>query len=151
MNKEIKDIVKVRFAKLNDIRVIYIFVCELEECELELEKFEKAYYLNLFNVDNIYLVAEYNSEVIGYLSCHSQLLLHHGGDKVGEIQEMFTDTEHRNKGIGKLLLDKLKDVAKTKNIIQLEVTSNKVRKSTHQFYKREQFKETHKKFVFVVD
>ncbi len=138
----------VRLANLGDLDVIYSFICELEECEIELEKFTRAYHLNLFNIDNIYLVAEYEDEVIGFLSCHTQLLLHHGGETIGEIQEMYVDINHRNLGVGKLLLDELKVIALTKNIIQIEVTSNNLRESTHRFYIRENFKETHKKFVF---
>lgn len=141
----------VRLAKLADIKAIYKFVCELEDCHLDEKTFEKAYYLNLFDVDNIYLVAELVSEVIGYLSCHSQLLLHHGGRSVGEIQEMYVDSERRNLGVGKLLLDKLKELAASKNIIQIEVTSNKLRDNTHRFYERENFEQTHKKFVYVVE
>lgn len=85
---------------------------------------------------------------VGYLSCHSQFLLHHGGQKIAEIQEMYVNPESRKMGIGKKMIDELKRVALEKGIEQLEVTSNNKRTKTHRFYEREAFIQSHQKFTW---
>ncbi len=75
-------------------------------------------------------------------------MLHHGGQKIAEIQEMYVRPENRKIGVGKNLIDELKRVAKLNEIAQLEVTSNKKRIETHRFYKREKFINSHEKFTF---
>jgi len=98
------------------------------------------------NQKNIYLVAIENEIVIGYVSCHIQKLLHHGGE-VGEIQEMFVIPEKRSLGVGKILIGKLKEIAINRKILQLEVTSNQKRLKAHSFYETQEFTATHKKFI----
>ena len=142
--------VNIRNAEENDFKLIYEYVNLLEETDFDTETQKKAFIKNIKNPDFIYLIAEKNNKPIGYLSCHSQYLLHHGGQKIGEIQEMFVDPDYRGNGIGKKLIDKLKKVAKKINVLQLEVTSNKKRIQTHKFYKRENFINSHEKFTFEI-
>ena len=74
------------------------------------------------------------------------LFTNHGGP-VGEIQEMYVEPDYRSHGVGKALIDRLKSIAKTKNWLQLEVTSGLQRGKAHDFYLREGFADTHKKFT----
>lgn len=138
----------IRQVKEADFDSIYQFVNELEKTVFEINEQKKAFELNIKNNDFVYLIAELNNEPIGFVSCHSQNLLHHAGQKIAEIQEMYVNPEDRKIGVGKKLIDELKCVARQNGIVQLEVTSNKKRTKTHQFYKREQFINTHEKFTF---
>ncbi|MEP4091766.1 GNAT family N-acetyltransferase, partial [Reichenbachiella sp.] len=131
-----------------DFNSIYNFVNELEQTVFNVEDLKRAFESNVNNPDHIYLIAEMNDEPVGYLSCHSQLLLHHGGQKIAEIQEMYVNPESRKNGIGKGLVDELKRIAKLKEVEQLEVTSNNKRGDTHRFYEREKFVQSHKKFTY---
>lgn len=140
--------INVRQANETDFNAIYQFVNELETAVFEISAQKKAFELNIKNTDFIYLIAELNKEPIGFISCHAQYLLHHSGQKIAEIQEMYVDPKNRKMGVGKKLIDELKRVAKKNGIAQLEVTSNKNRTDTHRFYKREQFINTHEKFTF---
>ncbi len=151
MIEELDDSLTIRRADVSDIKPIFSFLCDLVGEDFDKETFNKAFILNVMNPNNIYLVAEYQSEVVGYLSFNSRLLLHHGGKKIGEILEMYVRPEMRNHGIGKLLLDKIKLLSKTLKVHQLELTSNLARVESHKFYIRENFVESHKKFVFVVE
>lgn len=121
---------------------------ELEQTVFNVEDLKRAFESNVNNPDHIYLIAEMNDKPVGYLSCHSQLLLHHGGRKIAEIQEMYVNPESRKNGIGKGLVDELKRIAKLKEVEQLEVTSNNKRGDTHRFYEREKFVQSHKKFTY---
>ncbi|HEY9046653.1 MAG TPA: GNAT family N-acetyltransferase [Ohtaekwangia sp.] len=139
----------IRKATQDDFPVIYSFINELEETILDQEQQRNIYREVIRQDDYCYLVAETKSEVVGYISCHSQLLLHHGG-RVGEIQELFVKAEMRSHGIGKLLVDAIKVWAREKALLQVEVTANVSRTSTHAFYTREGFAHTHKKFVYTL-
>ncbi len=151
MVEDLHDGLSVRKAVLNDIKSIFDFLCDLVGEDFDRDTFNKAFMMNVVNPNNIYLVAEYESEVIGYLSFNSRLLLHHGGKKVGEILEMYVRPEKRSLGVGKLLLDKIKMLSKVIKVHQLEVSSNLERAGSHKFYLREGFVESHKKFVYVID
>jgi len=76
---------QIRFAQPKDIKTIYQFVCELEAITFNFSVFEKLFLKNITTPNYFYLVAEIDEILVGYLSCHSQLLLHHCG-LVGEIQ-----------------------------------------------------------------
>ncbi|WP_459212217.1 GNAT family N-acetyltransferase [Aquimarina rhabdastrellae] len=140
--------ITVRQANETDFIAIYQFVNELEGEVFEINTIKKAFELNIKNTNFIYLIAELNKEPVGFISCHAQYLLHHSGQKIAEIQEMYVNPENRKMGIGKKLIDELKRIAKQNGIAQLEVTSNKKRTDSHRFYKREQFINTHEKFTF---
>lgn len=131
---------------MKDVDAVYAFVNDLESTVFDKQRFLEIYAMNLKNNDNIYLVAV-DEEPVGYISCHVQLLLHHGGP-IAEIQELYVAESERGKGIGRLLVDALKTEIKKRGIPQIEVTSRLHRTRAHQFYEKENFEWTHKKFIF---
>jgi PhnO protein len=132
-----------------DFEVVYHFINALEERVFDKKSQHAIFIENLSNPKHIFLLAEINQTPIGFLSCHVQNLIHHGG-LVGEIQEMFVDEKYRSQQIGTQLLIKLKSIAKQNNLLQIEVTSSFKREKAHAFYEREGFPHTHKKFIFKV-
>lgn len=136
----------VRSALPQDVSIIYAFLCQLSEKQYDKILFEEVYLQNLQNDKNIYLVAETEGRVVGFLSCHGQLLLHHTG-WVYEIQEMFTDAAYRGKGIGKQLLAELESILSTRPYDMIDVTSNNRRTEAHQFYLSNGFTQSHQKFT----
>jgi PhnO protein len=137
--------IRIRNARLQDIDIVFDFICDLENEIFDKRLFKKIYIDNLKNKDNIYFIA-WDKKPIGYLSCHVQGLLHHCG-QIAEIQEMFVVQDKRGLGIGKQLLDKLKATAKKRKIQQIEVTSGLKRRRSHKFYSTENFILTSNKFV----
>lgn len=140
------DTIQIRPASLADEAIIYEFLCALEETPLDQTAFYAVYEENLANSSIHYLVAERHGEVLGFVSCHVQYLLHHCG-KVGEIQELFVRPEARNQRIGQNLVAALSRLAQKENFVNLEVTTNQKRLDTIRFYERESFKQTHVKLV----
>lgn len=138
--------VEIRQATNRDFDTIYKFINELEDCTFDRFKQEMIYLKNIQNPNYIYLIAFKGPLPVGFVSCHAQELLHHSG-LVGEIQEMFVANNSRSAGVGRLLMERLRKLAKAKRIIQLEVTSNKVRQRAHVFYVKEGFRESHLKFT----
>ncbi len=107
-----KNQINIRKADETDFNSIYQFVNELEETVFGLENQKKAFEKNIKNESHIYLIAELNNKPIGFISCHSQNFLHHAGQKIAEIQEMYVIPEKRKIGVGKRLVDELKRIAK---------------------------------------
>lgn len=124
-------------------------MCALEELSLDQTAFLAVFDRNLADPTVHYLVAEWAGEVVGFVSCHVQYLLHHGG-KVGEIQELFVRPDARNQRIGQQLIQALHALATQEHFINLEVTTNQKRTDTIRFYERESFNRTHVKLVKTV-
>lgn len=143
------DEVLIREAIPLDFPVIYNFINQLEDEVFDEEKQRSFFAINIQQEHYCYRVAVLNREIVGYISCHTQILLHHGG-RIGEIQELFVAVNKRGYGIGKLLIDAVKEWSRQNEVLQLEVTANLTRHQTHQLYTREGFMHTHKKFVFEI-
>jgi PhnO protein len=139
--------IKIRKANRNDVDVIYGFICSLEDTIFDANLFATFYHDNIANKNNFYFVAEdpNDSKIVGYISCHGQLLLHHLG-MVFEIQEMFVEESYRNLGIGHTLIQYLES-ALPGNSKSLEVTAQNKRISTHEFYQLNGFESSHLKFT----
>jgi len=138
--------ITIRPACPTDLDSVYQFLCELEDEVLDKMAFRAVYEQNLGNPQIHYLIAELAAELVGFVSCHVQPLLHHVG-KVGEIQELFVKASYRNQGIGHLLVDALERLAQQEGFVNLEVTTNQKRLDTVRFYERELFRRTHIKLV----
>ncbi|MFD0999904.1 GNAT family N-acetyltransferase [Ohtaekwangia kribbensis] len=137
----------IREAQSQDFPAVYDFINALENIVFDKDKQRLLFESNIQDKDYCYRVALLNDKVAGYISCHTQMLLHHGG-RIGEIQELFVAADKRNYGIGKLLVNAVKLWAQQNEVLQLEVAANNDRLQTHQFYTREGFVHTHKKFVY---
>jgi PhnO protein len=137
----------IRHAEINDAKKIFSFVCALEEKEFNYEKFYLDYRSNILGNNNVYLVAlDKDNNAIGYISCHGQSLLHHGG-MVFEIHEIFVEESWRKQGVGITLLKALELQLAKKDYQSLEFTAMGIRKEAIELYKKFGFEETHVKLV----
>jgi (aminoalkyl)phosphonate N-acetyltransferase len=141
-----ENFIRIRNAGPEDMEGIFAFICELEEVSYDFDLFKRFYLCNISNKDNIYLVAADGlDKPVGFISCHGQVLLHHMG-KAYEIQEMFVDRNHRNKGIGKLMVRELEKFLQKEDYVLLEVSTNAKRQDSQEFYRKCGFEQTHLKF-----
>ncbi|HEY0109881.1 MAG TPA: GNAT family N-acetyltransferase [Fibrella sp.] len=136
----------LRPACQTDLSFVYNCLCDLEEATLDQAAFEQIFQANLTNPAVRYVIAEADTVPVGFLSCHVQQLLHHAG-AVGEIQEMYVLPAWRSQGVGQQLVEHLVAIARSEGWINLEVTSNRRRTRTHEFYERLGFANTHVKLV----
>ncbi len=138
--------IKIRKVNNQDLDFIYRSICELENEELELELFKKIFNENISNSNNLYLIAESENQEVGFISFHTQNLLHHCG-RVGEIQEFFINQNNRGKGIGRQLIEKIKQYAEEHKLKSIEVTTNKRRVENVLIYENLGFVLSHNKFT----
>jgi PhnO protein len=142
-----EQIFKIRAASFVDVDIIFSFIGHLEERSFDFDRFKEKYSDNLGRKEVIYLVAvNETDEIIGFISCHGQELLHHEG-QVFEIQEMYVARNYRDKGIGKALFTALVEKLGKTDCESLEVTTNVKRTDAKRFYMKLGFVQTHLKFV----
>lgn len=138
---------KIRNAVSSDVKNLKILIEELEDIQMETPEFESIFleYLTRKNAF-VWVVENDELELIGFVSCFGQRLIHHL-NWVYEIQELIITKSCQNKGVGKMLINFLVEEMKRLNVFSLEVTTNKKRLATHEFYKAVGFKNSHEKFT----
>lgn len=129
-----------------DFDYIYDALCKLENQLLEREVIEEIFAENITNPGFLYLLAEINNVKAGFITFHTQRLMHHSG-LVGEIEEFYVDTDFRNKGVGRTLIAHIRTFAESKDLKSIEVTTNKRRTENVAIYKSLGFNLTHNKFT----
>jgi PhnO protein len=137
---------QIRKIETQDLNFVYKSICELENEELDFEVFAAIFNENIANPNNLYLIAENENEGVGFVSFHTQNLLHHCG-RVGEIQEFFINESHRGKGIGRQLIEKIMQYAEKNKLKSIEVTTNRRRVQNVLIYENLGFTLSHNKFT----
>lgn len=138
--------VEIRKVEKQDLDFVYKAICELENEELDFKVFKEIFNENISNSKNLYLIAENETEGLGFISFHTQNLLHHCG-RVGEIQEFFINKNHRGKGIGRQLIEKIMQFANQNSLKSIEVTTNRKREENVLIYENLGFTLSHNKFT----
>lgn len=138
--------IKIRKVEKQDLDFVYQAINELENEVLDFEVFKEIFEENISNPKNLYLIAESEIEGLGFISFHTQNLLHHCG-LVGEIQEFFIHQNYRGKGIGRQLINEILQYADRNNLKSIEVTTNKRRVENVLIYENLGFGLTHNKFT----
>ena len=138
--------IQIRKIEEKDLDFIYNSTCELQNEIFDFEVFMSIFIENISNKNNLYLIANVGTENLGYISFHTQKLMHHCGI-VGEIQEFYIKPNHRNKGIGKQLLENIISYADQHKLKSIEVTTNKKRIENVLIYENLGFNLSHNKFT----
>ena len=136
----------IRPARQSDVDAVYEFISDLEQTTPDSARFRTIFEQNLASPTVHYFIAEWAGVVVGFVSCHAQPLLHHTGT-IGEIQELYVKPDHRNQGIGHLLVATLDALSVQEGFVNLEVTTSRTRTDTVRFYERNRFFNTHVKLV----
>lgn len=135
----------IRPAKETDLESIYHLTCELEETELPFDQFRDIF-LDLIHSKEDFVFILHDTEVLGYLHMKMSWQLHHAA-LIAEIQELIIRKEFRGRHLGKKLLEHAMEEARNQGAVQVELTSNFVRKDAHAFYESAGFCKTSYKFV----
>jgi PhnO protein len=137
----------IRKAVESDAVTVKSLLEELENREFDQAVFDQIFVEYLTSSRTLVQVAVLQElEIVGFISCKGQSLLHHEG-LVFEIQEMIVTAAHQGEGLGRKMVDVIREEVKSLGAKSLEVTSNKRRKEAHAFYQSVGFKNSHEKFT----
>ncbi|MGA6119021.1 GNAT family N-acetyltransferase [Sphingobacterium anhuiense] len=136
----------IRRIESTDFDFVYDCLCALENEILDKEIIEEIFNNNIKNPNYYYLIAENLDGKMGFITFHTQYLLHHSG-LVGEIQEFYVTQNFRNIGIGRKLIDEIMEIANQNNLKSIEVTTNKKRIENIAIYENLGFNLSHNKFT----
>ena len=133
----------IRKCKNTDSYEVYKLVNQLKEKPLGRDVFFEKLRKNIYDKSIEYWCLEINNELIGFVSIHNNLLLHHDLP-VNEIQEFVIDKDFRGKGYGSILMQ---FVINRFFGQELELASNKSRVESKLFFEKCGFVATHNKFT----
>ena len=134
-----------RKGNLDDCKVIYDLICEMECKQLLFNKFFHIYKKQINDEHYYCLVCERDNKVVGVLNLRFEEQLHHS-EYIAEVMEFAIDSNYRKKGIGKEMLASACKIAKQFGCLQIEVACNQLRLDAHRFYSRECMQNSHFKF-----
>lgn len=133
--------VTVRNCRYEDLTFVINLMHELKEVASTNSDFVKEDMIEIFNEmerkPEIYLniVAEVNGMVVGFISViFYKTLYHKGGTAL--INELVISNNYRGKGIGRLLVEKVKEEALKRGMDELEVGTEITNKRAQSFYKK---------------
>ena len=121
---------------LDDLNNAIKFKHEINEKDLN------SVYVNIDKYPEIYsnYVAIENDKIVGFLSIvFYKTFLHKGGTAL--INELIVAETHRNKGIGKKLIQKAIQSAKSRGMDEIEVGTEITNTKAQNFYKKTGFNE----------
>lgn len=103
----------------------------------------------MLNADHMAVVAIVNGEIVGWIHAFKAMLLE--SNPFIEIEGLVVDENYRSMGIGKKLVERIKQWCIEKQISTLKVRSQVKRKEAHQFYLNNGFSEIKEQKVFQIN
>lgn len=136
---------EIRKFEEKDIKETYDLLNELYSNGIEYNIFVEKYKECLKNEKFYGIVAKENSKIVGVLTSRIINRLVKSKD-ILFIDDLIVDKDHRNKGIGKLLLKTAIDYAQKMNCQTVELTSYIDNINAHRFYENNGLIKKHYKF-----
>lgn len=132
-------------AEKADVKRVYELICDMEQSTLPYGEFERIFLAQLEDEAYYCLVCRREGELVAVLNLRFEEQLHHAG-KIAEIMELAVDGSHRNRGLGRELLERACALAKERRCMQIELACNRLRRDAHRFYLRQGMSCYHYKF-----
>jgi len=135
----------MRVAQKDDIPAMANLLSELfaieVDFEIDLDKQQRGLTLLLESNQAVVFVAEVEHQIIGM--CSLQLLISTAqGSKVGLIEDVIITKNHQKQGIGKQLLETVKNWAKQQGLTRLQLLADKTNQNALDFYQSNDWKTT---------
>lgn len=103
----------------------------------------------LSSENHIAFVAVYDNKIVGWVHAFKTITIE--SKPFIELAGLVVDENYRSKGIGKLLIGKIREWSIEQNILLLRVRSNVKRKEAHRFYLNNGFREIKQQKVFQIE
>lgn len=103
----------------------------------------RKYFLERLSQEKaIFLVAEINKKIVGYVIAFIEKYLHKKPKTIVEIENMYVLPKFQRKGVGQRLVTIVEDEAKRKGALTIFVVAISKNNSAKNFYRKMNFKET---------
>ncbi len=129
-------------ALQDDLEAVYGLICELEQDQINKQRFEQLYLQQLQNPDIFYYVYRVDKNVVGFISLHVHHYLHHHRD-TGEIVELVVLPSYRSMKIGEQLLKHVEQKARELDLEEIELSTSTYRKKAQHFYEAHGYVKDH--------
>jgi GNAT superfamily N-acetyltransferase len=127
--------ISIRNVSIADFEQIFELLEQLwPNKTLYFEGMKDMFSLNLQAPNQHYICAEIPSKIIGFCSLTIKNNLWQQAF-LGNIDELVVDENYRGKGVGKALLDKIIEIAKSHGCVRVELDSGFHREKAHAFYR----------------
>ena len=117
--------------------------------DLSIEQTLQNIHAILESKDHTAFVAEYENMIVGWIGASQAVMIE--VMQHCEINGLVVDQDHRGMGIGKLLIDKVKQWAREKNNNKIGLRCNVKRTEAHLFYEHVGFMEVKQQKNFVIN
>ena len=138
----------IREMTLNDAKAVNILSSQLGYT-LSIEQTLQNINAVLESNDHTAFVAEYENKIVGWIGASQAIMIEVMPHC--EINGLVIDQDHRGMGIGKLLIDKVKQWAREKNNNKIGLHCNVKRTEAHLFYEHLGFTEIKQQKNFVMN
>ena len=138
----------IREMTLNDAKAVNILSSQLGYT-LSIEQTLQNINAVLESNDHTAFVAEYENKIVGWIGASQAIMIEVMPHC--EINGLVIDQDHRGMGIGKLLIDKVKQWAREKNNNKIGLHCNVKRTEAHLFYEHLGFAEIKQQKNFVIN
>lgn len=128
---------EIRLAQSEDFDQIATLLCQLNPNDPKLSSDEFKTFSEILNSEYLrLLVAEEDGVLIG--SCYLNIILNltRRARPYAVIENVITDLSHRNKGVGKALMDKAIELSWSMDCYKIMLMTGRNEESVHAFYKK---------------
>ena len=126
----------IQFAEKNDLNQIVPYLKELQPSKYNndqeiLNSLEKIINSKLIKI----LITKENFNIVGFAIFEYMYSEWYNGNYI-YVHIIYTRSENRKKGFGKLMINKIKEHGKEKDVIGLQLDSGFQRTDAHMFYEK---------------
>ena len=126
--------IKIRNLSINDLEGLIKLLEQLWTGKaIDRDSVKKVIERGLKSENQIYICATDGGKVIGYCSLTIKNNLWMSAN-LGNVDELVVDSDYRNRGIGKMLMNEIQNIAKENDCKRLELDSAFHRTVAHDFY-----------------
>jgi glucosamine-phosphate N-acetyltransferase len=132
-------VLNIRPCSMDDFDAVARLLRQLwPERHLDVDSLRTVFGQAITSDPQVFLCVVSGQGVIGFASLSVRNSLWQEG-KLGHVDELVVDAEHRNRGVGTRLLEHLVALARQRGCRRMELDSAFHRKDSHQFYERHGF------------
>jgi ribosomal protein S18 acetylase RimI-like enzyme len=125
--------ITIDYAKSDDMEMMYeLFGDWDKDYRVDRELFAASFARVIAEENNALLVARDGSDIVGYVQLYECNEL--GFEPFYEVAELLVSARYRSRGVGRLLMERVEEIARADGIREIKLSSQVHRSRAHVFY-----------------